>query len=140
MLAFDAPTREECAADRTRSNIPQQALVLLNDPTYVEAARAFALRILREGPKGENADPGDRIGWAFEQALQRPARPDEIEVLSGLLKKAYGEYQADTVAAEALTKLSVVKQPNDEFSSESCAAWTEVARAILNLHEVMTRS
>src|SRR2546428_843001 len=49
MLAFDAPTREECAADRVRSNIPQQALVLLNDPEFVEAARAFAARILKEG-------------------------------------------------------------------------------------------
>ena len=48
LLAFDAPSREECAAERNRSNIPQQALVLLNDPTYVEAARAFAARILGE--------------------------------------------------------------------------------------------
>src|SRR5262249_12863415 len=54
MLAFDAPSREECAADRARSNIPQQALVLLNDPSYVEAARAFATRIVKEG--GKDAD------------------------------------------------------------------------------------
>ena len=53
MLAFDAPSREECAAERTRSNIPQQALVLLNDPSYVEASRAFGLRILKEGGKDD---------------------------------------------------------------------------------------
>ena len=62
MVAFDAPSREECAADRSRSNIPQQALVLLNDPTYVEAARAFAARILREGSGDENA--AHRLGVA----------------------------------------------------------------------------
>jgi hypothetical protein len=61
MLAFDAPTREECAADRSRSNIPQQALVLLNDPTYFDAARVFAERIVREG--GARTD--ERIRWAW---------------------------------------------------------------------------
>ena len=57
--AQQKPTREECAADRTRSNIPQQALVLMNDPTYVEAARVFAARILREG----SADTATRAGY-----------------------------------------------------------------------------
>ena len=71
LLAFDAPSREECAAERNRSNIPQQALVLLNDPTYVEAARAFAARILSEC-KGTTEE---RIAWAWQQALQRSPRP-----------------------------------------------------------------
>src|SRR6185312_3547373 len=62
LQAFDATTREECTAERSRSNIPQQALVLLNDPSYVEAARAFAARVLREGGNS----PGDRVAWAFE--------------------------------------------------------------------------
>src|SRR5207247_727677 len=57
MLAFDAPSREECAAERNRSNIPQQALVLLNDPSYVEASRVFATRIMKEG----GADAVSRI-------------------------------------------------------------------------------
>ena len=70
MLAFDAPSREECAAERTRSNIPQQALVLLNDPSYVEASRAFGLRILKEGGK----ETHDRISWAWRQALDRDPR------------------------------------------------------------------
>src|SRR5262249_11545139 len=61
LLAFDALSREECCVERPRSNIPQQALVLLNDPTYVEAARVFAERILKEG----GASVGDRLAWAF---------------------------------------------------------------------------
>ncbi len=63
LLAFDAPSREECVAERTRSNVPQQALALLNDPTYVEAARVFAERIVREG--GSTFDA--RLRWAYAQ-------------------------------------------------------------------------
>ena len=70
MLAFDAPSREECCAERTRSNIPQQALVLLNDPSYVEAAQAFAVLIVREGGDSDDA----RLAWAWQQALQRLPR------------------------------------------------------------------
>ncbi|HEV7403260.1 MAG TPA: PSD1 and planctomycete cytochrome C domain-containing protein [Chthoniobacteraceae bacterium] len=140
MLAFDAPTREECAADRNRSNIPQQALALLNDPTYVEAARNFALRILRECKAGDEANPAPRLAWAIAQALQRPARPEEIEVLSALYKKGLEEYRADPAAAEALAKLSTLKKPDETLAPETAAAWTNVARAILNLHETITRS
>ena len=91
MVAFDAPSREECAADRGRSNIPQQALALLHDPTYVEAARAFAARILREGSGDENA----RIVWAWGQALARTPQPQEIATLRDLLVKHRGQYRAD---------------------------------------------
>src|SRR5207244_11462943 len=68
LLAFDAPTREECTCERARSNIPQQALVLLNDPIYVEAARVFAERIIKQGGN----DVAGRISWAFREALSRP--------------------------------------------------------------------
>src|SRR5204863_3080284 len=61
LLAFDASTREECTVERPRSNTPQQALVLLNDPTYVEASRVFAERVLKEGGK----DTPARIDFAF---------------------------------------------------------------------------
>ena len=74
MMAFDATDRQECTAERARSNTPLQALVLLNDPSYVEAARVFAERILREG--GEAVE--GRLRWGFRQALSRD--PDEAEV------------------------------------------------------------
>src|SRR5213075_122121 len=76
MLAFDAPTREECAADRNRSNIPQQALVLLNDPSFVEASRTFAARILHEC----SGNTDQRIAWAWRQGLQRAPSADELQL------------------------------------------------------------
>ena len=82
LLAFDASTREECVVERPRSNTPLQALVLLNDPTYVEAARAFAARMIREG----GADAKARIERGFQLALSRRAAGREVPVLIALLR------------------------------------------------------
>jgi len=135
MVAFDAPSREECAAERNRSNIPQQALVLLNDPTYVEAARGFATRILKEG----GDDAASRIEWAWRQALARAPRADEMNTVRGLLDRHLAEYQRDPQAAETLSKVGLMPAPKD-IDSVELAAWTNVARVILNLHETITRS
>jgi mono/diheme cytochrome c family protein len=135
LVAFDAPSREECAADRNRSNIPQQALVLLNDPTYVEAARSFAARILREC----RGDTAARVTWAWRQALQRPPREDELASVRDVLEKHFGEYRQDVKASEALLKTGMAPAPTDLDPAE-LAAWTSVARVILNLHETITRS
>jgi Protein of unknown function (DUF1553)/Protein of unknown function (DUF1549)/Planctomycete cytochrome C len=135
MIAFDAPTREECCADRTRSNIPQQALVLLNDPTYVEAARALAARILQEG--GSTAP--NRIKWAWRQVLQREPGPDEVERVAGLLEKHHKEYEADPKSALAVLKVGF-QPPPAQLKPAELAAWTSVARVLLNLHETITRN
>ena len=135
MLAFDAPTREECAAERARSNIPQQALVLMNDPSYVEAAKRFAVRILREAPKS----PEERVRWAWRQTLSRAASADEVTTLLGLLEHQSADYRADTAAAKAFLKSGASSAPGDLDPAE-LAAWTDIARALLNLHETMTRS
>ena len=135
MVAFDAPSREECAADRSRSNIPQQALALLHDPTYVEAARVFAVRILRECHGDENA----RLAWAWRQALARTPQPGEIATLRALLDKHRGQYQHDRSAAESYLKVGNTPPPAD-LDAADLAAWTNVARALLNLHETITRS
>jgi hypothetical protein len=135
LLAFDAPTREECIVERPRSNIPQQALVLLNDPTYVEAARVFAERILREG----HGNVGDRVAWAFRIALSRLPQPAESKVLSNLYVKHAKQYAEDKAAAQQL--LTTGAHPMlQEANVVELAAWTSVARAILNLHEVITRN
>ena len=135
MLAFDAPSREECTSERNRSNIPQQALVLLNDPTYVEAARVFAARILSEC-KG---DTKQRITWAWQQALQRDPSPDELKTITSLVEKHLADYAKDAAAAEELLKTGAAPVAKDLNKSE-LAAWTHVARVLLNLHETITRS
>jgi mono/diheme cytochrome c family protein len=135
LVAFDAPSREECVAERARSNTPLQALVLLNDPTYVEAARAFAVRIVTEGGETDEA----RIAFAFRAALSRPPRTDEMRLLTDLAGKHRAEYRADKTAAEKVLNAGQAAPPKDKDVAE-LAAWTSVARVILNLHEMITRS
>jgi hypothetical protein len=134
MLAFDAPSREECTVERSRSNIPQQALVLLNDPAYVEAARVFAERIVKEGGK----TPEERAAWALQEAVSRPATDAEVKVLAGLYAKHAANYAADRDAAQKLIATGF-RPPAKDIDVAELAAWTSVARAVLNLHEVITR-
>jgi hypothetical protein len=134
MLAFDAPSREECCAERNRSNIPQQALVLLNDPSYVEAARSLAARTLREcGGSSE-----ERMAWAWRQVLQRLPRVEEMETIMPLLRTHIEQYKAAPADAESLLKTGLASVPADVDKAE-LAAWTHVARVVLNLHETITR-
>jgi len=135
MIAFDAPSREECAADRSRSNIPQQALVLLNDPTYVEASKVLAAQILASDPESVGA----RIRWAYQHVLQRDPREDEVAVLTAVYQKHHDEFTADPEAAGALLGVGLATPP-DGMNPAELAAWTSVARILLNLHETVTRS
>lgn len=135
MLAFDAATREECAAERNRSNIPQQALVLLNDPSYVEAARSFAARILREG----SGDDTSRLTWAWRQALARAPLDSELSALRRLLETQRTAFAKDPEAAAQFTQTGKAPTPAG-LDPVQWAAWTDVARALLNLHETITRS
>ena len=135
MLAFDAPSREECCAERTRSNIPQQALALLNDPSYVEASRALAARIVKDG----GSAPDERVAWAWRQVLQRLPRVEELETVMPLYRQHLAAYQADRAAAESLAKVGFAPAPAGVDPAE-LAAWTHVARVLLNLHETITRN
>lgn len=134
LLAFDAPTREECVAERTRSNTPQQALALLNDPTYVEAARVFAERIVRQGGKSFE----ERLRWAFARALSRAPGEQEARILSELLRKHRDEYRSDERAARLVLSVGTAAAPR-KLDPAELAGWTSVARAILNLPELITR-
>lgn len=133
LLAFDAPTREECTVERTRSNTPQQALVLLNDPTYVEASRVLAQRMLRE-----EKDTDARIALGFRLVVSRTPTAEEIKLVRQLLDKHLMQYQADPKAAEALLAVGNSPRPAGE-AAPTLAAWTSVARVLLNLHETITR-
>ncbi len=134
LLAFDAPSREECTADRNRSNIPQQALVLLNDPTYVEAAHAFGLRIMTQA--GGNPKLG--LDWAWHQALQRAPTSAELDALNNVYMKQLDSYRTDPGAADSLLQVGDNPMPQNQ-DRNSLAAWTHVARVLLNLHETITR-
>ena len=135
LVAFDAPSREECVGERTRANVPQQALALLNDPTYVEAARVFAERIVHEG----GATFESRLRWAYERALGRTPREEEAQILRELFRKHAAQYRADPRAAAKLVHAGLAPVATGVDVVE-LAGWTSVARAILNLPEVITRS
>ena len=130
LLTFDAPTREECTINRTTSNTPLQALVLLNDPIYVEAARAFAANILKS--RGG-------IDWAFERALDRKPTAEERRVLDGLYRDSLAEFRRAPADAETFIHTGESSVPSG-FKPADLAAMTTVARAILNLHELITRN
>ena len=132
---FDAPSREECTAERTRSNTPQQALTLLNDPTYVEAARALATR----ATTNPNDSPTTRIIRAFTLALQRQPRPAELTPLLALYDKHRAQYAADPRSADALLSVGLQPPPKD-LPTPDLAALTNVCRVVLNLHETVTRN
>jgi len=133
LLAFDAPTREECTAARPRSNTPKAALVLLNDPTFVEAARALAERVLKEA-----GDDPARIDALWRHAVSRRPDSEERRLMTDLLTRRRAEFAADHAAARQL--LAVGLAPRDASLDEvEHAAWTAAARVVLNLHEALGR-
>jgi hypothetical protein len=133
MLAnFDAPSREDCIAARTVANTPQQALTLLNDPAFVEAARTFAARL-----SGEAISDSDRLDRAYQTALGRAIKPAERASLLTFLRRMREEYKKTPEDAKKL--LAVGNQPPPTADPVELAAWTSVARVILNLHETITR-
>ncbi len=135
LAAFDASSREECTVDRPRSNTPQQALVLLNDPTYVEAARALAGRVLSEG--GNTTDA--RLAFLFERVLTRQPQPEEAALLAALLARHHREFAREKESAADFLAVGDLQSPASLDSAE-LAAWTSVCRVLLNLHETITRN
>lgn len=136
LMAFDAPSREECCAERNRSNLPQQALVLLNDPTYVEAARGLAHRTLTN--RSAQTDP-ERLEWMFTQVLCRRPSRSEQDALLELLEKQRVHYRANPESALRLGQTGLF-QPGQSIDPIESAAWTHPARVLLNLHETITRN
>jgi hypothetical protein len=135
LKAFDAPSREECTAERSRSNTPLAALALLNDPTFVEAGRKFAERILLEG--GPTLQ--DRLVYAFDVAVSRPPDAFERRAMAKLWQSNWEHYRADENAARQLLMVGEA-EVLPELDPAELAAWTMVARALLNLDETMTRN
>jgi mono/diheme cytochrome c family protein len=134
LATFDAPDREKCTARRALTNTPLQALVLMNDPTYVEAARALAQRVIIEGGKDDSA----RLAYAFRLATARKPTGGESGVLRRLLQQRIDGFRKDPRAAAKL--IAIGESPRDtRLDAVQLAAWTTVASAILNLDETITK-
>ena len=131
---FDAPEREVCTSRRSRTNTPLQALVLMNDPTYLEAARKLAERAMLEG--GETPDA--RIRYAFRLALSRNPSPAEAMVLLKTFEQRRAKYQQDRAAAKALLSHGDSAR-NESLNEPELAAWTAVMSLLLNLDEAITK-
>lgn len=134
MVAFDAPNRELCTIARPATTTPLQALVLLNDPQFVEAARAFAERAIKH-----TSDDPARLRWAFEECVSRPPTRDELAVLTKSLAREGAKYATNKEAAEKY--LAVGESLRDEsIPLAEHAAWSQIATLILNLSETVTRN
>ncbi|MFN7999048.1 MAG: DUF1553 domain-containing protein [Bryobacteraceae bacterium] len=134
LSAFDAPDREKCTARRTLTNTPLQALVLLNDPTYIEAARLLAQRMLEQGGK----DASSRINYGFRLVTARKPDANEVRVLKDIERQELAQYRRDGEAAHKL--IQVGESPAaPKLDQSELAAWTTVASTILNLDEAITK-
>ncbi len=134
---FDAPIGEVSCARRPQSNTPLQALTMLNEPLFLECAQAFAVSILTNG----GASDADRIAYATRRCLTREPQPDELRSLQGFLdrqKERFGREGADPAALLADESLTHIKRP-DNVQPADLAAWTALARVVLNLDETITK-
>ena len=134
METFDAPNRETCQVRRARTNTPLQALVLMNDVQFFEAARKFAERVVRQGGTGVE----DRAAFAFRSALGRRPGASELAALARIYKEYVVEFKAGSGSAAKL--LAVGESPRDQkLDANELAAWTMVTHLLLNLSETVTK-
>ena len=129
---FDAPTRDVCTIKRSRTNTPLQALALLNEITFVEAARVFAQRMISEG----GTAPEARFTWAMENLLARPPTASELQVLTAGFATKLAHFQSSPEDAKKLATFGETKAPTD---TPELAAYTLMANILLNLDEIITR-
>ncbi len=134
LTLFDVPSREICRVARARTNTPLQALVLLNDVTFVEAARVFAQRMIRQGGK----DAKSRLDFAFQTLLSRHPTDQESQIMASGIQRRIAHYQKDPKAAKELIMTGDSK-PDPKISPTELAAYTVTASALLNLDEALNK-
>ena len=134
LTLFDVPSREICRISRARTNTPLQALVLLNDVTYVEAARVFAQRMIKEGGR----TPKQRLAFAYRTLLSREPTPQEELILEAGIKRNLSHYQENKKAVADLLADGDSK-PDPHIAPAELAAYTITASALLNLDETLTK-
>ena len=133
MLLFDMPSREVCTVQRARTNTPLQALALLNEVTYVEAAKKFAERMM-----GQGASVRERISWGFRSATQRAPEEEELRVLLAGYGRRLDRFKASPQSAAKLLRRGEAKV-SGKLSPVDLAAMTTVAGVLLNLDEVINK-
>ncbi len=144
---FDAPSREFCVVRRPRTNTPLQALTMLNDPVYVEAAQALARRMVSEVQADKAQGDAARVTRGFRLAVSRAPQSDELKRLTSLYQRELEAFRKDLKSAEAIAGSAKSKSPQanqaDQAKPEDdmaeLAAWTVVANVLLNLDELVTR-
>ena len=135
LAAFDAPEREFCTVQRSKTNTPIQAFVLLHDPQFVEAARKLAERIILETPQQE---PAKRLAHGFKLCLSRKPQSSELDLLEKMLESKRAHFRNHPEAAAKL--LAVGQSPvNEQIDAVELAALSSVARVLLNLSEFITK-
>jgi len=133
LMAFDAPTRETCTVNRPRTNTPLQALVLMNDPTYIEAARVLAEQTLKKF-----STQAERIEFTFRSATSRTPTAFEQKILRNILAQQFKAFELNTAAAEKL--IQVGEAPVDKtLTPAELAAWTILISTIFNTDETVTK-
>ena len=134
MIIFDAPTREKCMIQRPVTNTPLQALVVLNDPQFVEAARAFAQKIIIKGGK----DDISRINYGFKIVLSRDATEEELSVIKNVLKNQITSFGSDKEKAKKFLSVGEFKR-DESLDLVEHASWSVIAQILLNMDETLTR-
>ena len=135
MTIFDASNRNLCTVKRQSTNTPLQALVLLNDPQFIEASEALAHRMIKEG--GNNTE--QRIAYAFRWATSRKPDAEEINILQDLLQNEMDEFQKYPDRADAFLQEEVIENKGD-LNNLELAAYAVVASAIINLSESLQKN
>jgi hypothetical protein len=133
MVTFDAGSREVCQVRRIHTNTPLQALVLLNDPVFLEAAAGLAERMIRD-----SSDDRGRAERGLRLALIRPAKAEEVAALEAAYRDVLGEFRADLFSARAFLRRANATVPAG-WDDATFAAWTVAASVLLNLDELLTR-
>ena len=134
MDVFNAPNRETCAVRRERTNTPLQALVTLNDPQFVEAARVLAEKALKE----REGKPEERIDFIARRLLARPFTAQELPIVRASLTELLAEYKAKPEEAKKLIAVGDSK-PDPKLDPADLAAWTMLANELMNLDEVLNK-
>jgi hypothetical protein len=140
LRAFDAPRREECTAQRAQSNTPLAALTLMNDPTFLEAARSFAVRVMQHQiaePASEKQDV-KRIIFAFQEVMSRKPLDSEVKIVKTLLESSRASFKANPKSATEFLAIGISKKPFGIDTIE-LASWTAMSRALLNAGEANYR-